>query len=98
MRKINAILNKNNIFDKLFNNKERQINTAFDTIQNEIDEKVISAEIRYNDVLKKFAEPDSKPYDIIKELLKMKEIQLNGKITLDALKEIREDLNSEIPE
>lgn len=98
MRKINAILNKNNIFDKLFNNKERQINTAFDTIQNEIDEKVISAEIRYNDVLKKFAESDNKPYDIIKELLKMKEIQLNGKVTLDALKEIREDLNSEIPE
>lgn len=98
MRKINAILNKNNILDKLFNNKERQINTAFDTIQNEIEEKVIGAEIRYNDVLKKFAESNSKPYDIIKELLKMKEIQLNGKVTLDALKEIREDLNSEIPE
>lgn len=97
MRKINAILNKNNIFDKLLDNKERQINIAFDTIQNEIEEKVIDAEVRYDKILKKFTEANNKPYDIIKELLKMKEIQLNGKTTLDALKEIREDLNSEIP-
>lgn len=98
MKKISAILNKNNVFNKLFINKERQINTAFDTIQNEIEEKVIEAEIRYDEVLKKFAETNDKPYDIIEELLKMKEIQLNGKAILDILKEIREDLNSEIPE
>lgn len=95
MKKITAILKDCKLVDKLFSIRERQIYAALDSAKTAAEEKIANAQIDYGENLKRLSEKDADYKAIINDMLKCKQIEINGKATLDAIDAIVADLNSE---
>lgn len=96
MKKITAILKNCKMVDRLFSIRERQIYNALENAKTSAEEKIANAQIDYGNRLKELSEKDADYKSIINDMLKAKQVEINGKATLEAIDAIVADLNSEV--
>lgn len=95
MKKITAILKDRKLVDRLFSIRERQIYAALNSAKISAEEQIADAQILYGEKLKALSGKDVDYAAIINDMLKAKQVEINGKATLEAIDAIVADLDSE---
>ena len=98
MTKLVIILKGKKFAEKLFGNRRRCINRALEDALDNIEKQKINAEIEYEELLVKLADDNVNYKDTINKMIKCRENILNAEETYKVIKEVQEDLNSEVKE
>lgn len=95
MKKITAVLQHCKLVDKLFAIRERQIYNALNDAKTNIEEQIADAQIEFENNLEELGKKDAKYKEIINKMLKCKETIISGNRSLEAIEEIRKELDEE---
>jgi len=96
-KKLTAILENCKLVDRLFNLREKQIKTALAAAKNDVEEQATEAEIAYENLCKQLGKKDVDSYkNIINKMIECRETIRQAAETKAVLKEIEDDLNSEV--
>lgn len=98
MKKLNAILKGRKFIDKLFSLREREIKREIETARDEFESKKAKAEMEYERLLHSLGDENINYKTVFNQMLTQKEIISDANNSLGAIKEIEEDLNSEVQE
>lgn len=96
MKKLKAILSGANFIDRLFDLRERDIKRSLESANDDAEKQMTEAEIRYEELCKKLGEKEVNYTETINQMLQQKDIIRRGKETIEAVKEIKSDLESEV--
>lgn len=96
MKKIQAIIKGRKFTDKLFGLKERQICRALEAAKDNAEKQKEDASIAYEEQFSKMADDDANYEAIINSMLEYKQIILSADATIQALEEIKSDLDTEV--
>ena len=99
MKKIKAIIKGRKFAGRLFDNlKERQINRALEAASDDILKQKEDASIAYEQRFQDLAGDKPDYQAIISDMLVKKQTIIAADRSLEAINEIRADLNAEVPE
>ena len=98
MKKIDALIKGRKFTEKLFGIKRRSISRALDSALDDIERQIEQATIDYENLLVKLADDNVDYKNIINQLISKKQIIVNSNSTIEAIEEIRKDLDSDVPE
>lgn len=96
MKKLKAILEGNSFIDKLFSLREKEIKRALESANDDAEKQMTESEIRYEELCKKLGEKEVNYECIINDMLYTKDTIRRAKETIEAVKEIKADLESEV--
>lgn len=98
MKKIDALIKGRKFTEKLLGIKRRSISRALDSALDDIERQKEQATIDYENLLVKLADDNVDYKNIINQLISKKQITINSNSTIEAIEEIRKDLDSDVPE
>lgn len=98
MKKIKVILKGRKFTDKLFGLKERKIRRAIESAKDSAEKQKEDAAIAYEELFGKMADDDADYQCILCEMIKHKQTIISAEATIDAIKAIEDDLDSEVEE
>ena len=96
MKKLQAILKGRSFADMMFGLREKQVKTALTAAKNDIEEQEAEATIKYEELCKKLGDKEFDYKSTFNEMLKCKENIRKSQETRIELKEIEDDLNSDV--
>lgn len=96
MKKLQAILKGRIFADMMFELREKQVKTALTVAKNDIEEQEAEATIKYEELCKKLGDKEVDYKSTFNEMLKCKENIRKSQETRIELKEIEDDLNSDV--
>lgn len=96
MKKLKAILEGNSFVDKLFSLREKEIKRALESASDDAEKQMTEAEISYEELCKNLGEKEVNYEQIINDMLLAKDTIRRAKETIEAVKEIKADLESEV--
>ena len=96
MKKLKAILEGSSFVDKLFSLREKDVNRSLESATDDAEKQIIEAEIHYEEFCKKLGEKEVDYTCLINKMLACKDTIRRGKETIEAVKEIKADLDSEV--
>ena len=96
MKKLQAILKGRSFADMMFGLREKQVKTALTAAKNDIEEQEAEATIKYEELCKNLGDKEVDYKSTFNEMLKCKENIRKSQETRIALKEIEDDLNSDV--
>lgn len=98
MKKINAILKGRKFTEKLFGLKARKIRRALEAAKDNAEKQKEDAAIAYEQCFSEMAEDDADYQRIIEKMLNNKQTILDADKTIEVIKSIEDDLESEVPD
>lgn len=96
MKKLKAILSGANFIDRLFDLRERDVKRSLESASDDAERQMTEAEIRYEELCKKLGEKEVNYTTTINQMLEQKDIIRRAKETIEAVKAIKDDLESEV--
>lgn len=98
MIKLDIIMKGKKFAEKLFGIKKRQINRALEDALDNIEKQKVNAETEYDDLLVKLADDNVDYKATINKMIKCRETIMNADDTYKIIKEVKDDLYSEVKE
>lgn len=96
MNKLRAILGGIGFVDKLFSLREKEIKRALESANDDAEKQMTEAEIKYEELCKNLGEKEVNYEQVINDMLERKDTIRRAKETIEAVKEIKADLESEV--
>lgn len=96
MKKLKAILEGCSFMDKLFDLREKEIKRALESANDDAEKQMTEAEIKYEELCKRLGEKQVDYNLVINEMLEQKDIIRRAKETVEVVKEIKADLESDV--
>lgn len=96
MKRIEAIIKGRKFTEALFGLKKRQIRRALEAAADNAEKQKEEAGMAYEELFSKMADDDAGYNDIIRRMLEHKQTIISAGATLEAIDEIKADLESEV--
>ena len=95
MKKLEAILRGYKLVDKLFGLREKEIRRKIEAAKDECEEKKVKAQMDYETAMNLLGEKDVNYRNVLNSMIQAKQSIIEAQDTLDVIKEIEADLDSE---
>lgn len=95
MNKLEAILRGCKLVDRLFGLREKEIRRKIEAAKDECEEKKVKAQMDYETAMNLLGEKDVNYRNVLNSMIQAKQTIIEAQDTLDVIKEIEADLDSE---